>query len=61
MGVFFPGEGGEVFTEPEETTSGTLANGFLTDAAFGPVPLQLLLSSNYSGKSASALINWLVI
>jgi hypothetical protein len=61
MGVFFPGEGEDVFAEPEETRNGALANGFLTEAAFGPVTLQLLLSSNYSGESASDLINGLVI
>jgi hypothetical protein len=61
MGVFIFGEDGEAFSEPEGTyTSPSLANGFLTDLAAGPVTLQFLLASNYSGDSASALANGLI-
>jgi hypothetical protein len=60
MGVFFPGEGDERFTEPEETSSPTLVNGFLSEAAFGPVTLQFLLSPNYSKESASILASYLL-
>jgi hypothetical protein len=55
MGVFIFGEGGAPFSEPEEITGGALANGFLTDAIFGPVTLQLLLAPNYSKESAAVL------
>ncbi|MDR2796319.1 MAG: hypothetical protein LBB47_06390 [Spirochaetaceae bacterium] len=56
MGIFIFGEDGAPFTEPEaEFTDTALTNGFLTDAIFGPVTLQLLLASNYSSKSASEL------
>jgi hypothetical protein len=57
MGVFIYGEGGEPYTEPEEVTNAALTNGFLTDAVFGPVTLQLLLAPNYSGESATGLAN----
>jgi hypothetical protein len=62
MGVFIPGEGSESFTEPNSTdeTNTVLANGFLTDAIFGPVTLQLLLASNYSKESASELASGLL-
>jgi hypothetical protein len=60
MGVFLLGEGDELFTEPEEITSPALANGFLSEAAFGPVTLQFLLSPNYSKESASALASGLL-
>jgi hypothetical protein len=62
MGVFGPGEDGELFTEPNSTdeTNTALVNGFLTDAIFGPVTLQLLLSSNYSKESASELTSGLL-
>jgi hypothetical protein len=55
MGVFIFGEDGAPFSEPEEITGGALANGFLTDAIFGPVTLQFLLAPNYSKESASVL------
>ena len=55
MGVFIWGEDGEPFSEPEEISGGALANGFLTDAIFGPVTLQFLLAPNYSKESASVL------
>jgi hypothetical protein len=57
MGVFIYGEGSDVFVEPEETTNATLTNGFLSEATFGPVTLQLLLAPNYSKESASDLVN----
>jgi hypothetical protein len=62
MGVFITGEGGEFFAEPNSTdeTNTALTNGFLTDAAFGPVTLQLLLASNYSKESASRLAGGLL-
>jgi hypothetical protein len=54
MGAFLPGEDGSLFSEPEpEFFSPALTNGFLTDAVFGPVTLQLLLAPNYSKESAS--------
>jgi hypothetical protein len=53
MGVFLNGEGGAPYTEPEDTTNAALTNGFLTDAVFGPVTLQLLLAPNYSTESGS--------
>jgi hypothetical protein len=55
MGVFIFSEEGGAFGEPEEITGGALANGFLTDAVFGPVTLQFLLAPNYSKESASVL------
>jgi hypothetical protein len=60
MGVFIFGEDGEPFSEPEAITNTSLTNGFLTDAVFGPVTLQLLLASNYSGASASVLASGLL-
>jgi hypothetical protein len=55
MGVFFPGEDGEPFSEPTEMTDAALVNGFLSEAAVGPVTLQFLLAPNYSKESASVL------
>jgi hypothetical protein len=55
MGVFIWGEGGAPFSEPTEITGGALANGFLTDAVFGPVTAQFLLAPNYSKESAVVL------
>jgi hypothetical protein len=55
MGVFFPGEDGELFEGPSEMTNTALVNGFLTDAIFGPITVQFLLAPNYSKESASAL------
>ncbi|MDR3335631.1 MAG: hypothetical protein LBT16_00370 [Treponema sp.] len=60
MGVFVTGEGGEFFSEPEEMTNASLVNGFLTDAAFGPVTVQLLLAPNYSKESADELVSELL-
>jgi hypothetical protein len=60
MGVFFYGEDGAPFTEPIEYFDTALANGFLTDAVFGPVTVQLLLAPNYSEESASELASGLV-
>jgi hypothetical protein len=65
MGIFLPGEDGELFVEPGvgETllySIPALANGFLTDLVLGPVTLQFLLASNYSGESASTLSSDLV-
>jgi hypothetical protein len=58
MGVFVFGEGGGLFTEPGGIyTNPGLTNGFLTGIAAGPVTLQFLLGSNYSGESATALGN----
>jgi hypothetical protein len=58
MGVFIFGEEDEAFSEPEsEFTSPALTNGFLSEAAFGPVTLQFLLAPNYSTESASILVN----
>jgi hypothetical protein len=53
MGVFFLGEDGGTFTEPTENTSAALVNGFLPEAAFGPVTLQLLFSPNFSESGAN--------
>jgi hypothetical protein len=55
MGVFFSGENGEPFTEPDEVTNTALVNGLLTDLIFGPLTVQFLLAPNYSAESASVL------
>jgi hypothetical protein len=62
MGVFVTGEGEEFFTEPNsvDETNTALTNGFLTDAIFGPITVQLLLASNYSKESASELAGGLL-
>jgi hypothetical protein len=61
MGVFIFGEDGEAFSEPEaEFTGPALVNGFLSEAAFGPVTVQFLLAPNYSKESASGLVNELL-
>jgi hypothetical protein len=61
MGVFIFGEDGGVFGEPDADFTGTaLKNGFLADLMFGPVTLQVLLGANYSGDSASPLVNGLL-
>jgi hypothetical protein len=55
MGVFYDGsEGNGVFTEPEDAlTAPALVNGFLAEAAFGPVTAQLLLAPNLSNKTTT--------
>ena len=56
IGVFFLGEEGEPFAEPDPTYTGpALTNGFLADFVVSPVTLQLLFASNYSGDSGSEL------
>ena len=55
LGVFLTGEDGEPFSEPVEMTNAALANGFLAEAAFGPVTAQLLLAPNYSKETAAAM------
>ena len=61
IGAFILGEDGEPFSEPDPTYTGpALTNGFLTDFAAGPVTLQLLLASNYSGDSGSELASALL-
>jgi hypothetical protein len=56
MGVFAAG-GDEGFLEPEaEFTGPALVNGFLTEAAFGPITIQFLLAPNYSKESASIFL-----
>jgi hypothetical protein len=60
MGVFFLGEDDEPFSESTELTDPALVNGFLSEAAIGPVTLQFLLAPNYSKESASALVDDLV-
>jgi hypothetical protein len=56
MGAFISGNG-TAFTEPEETTSAKLSNGFLSEATFGPITAQFLLGPNYSGQSGSDVWN----
>jgi hypothetical protein len=53
MGVFVFGEGDEAFTEPTVNTNTALASGFLPEATFGPVTVQLLFSPNFSKNSAN--------
>jgi hypothetical protein len=60
MGVFFVGEDGEPFAEPEAVSNTALTNGFLSEAVFGPVTLQFLLAPNYSKESASDLASGLL-
>ncbi|MDR3171808.1 MAG: hypothetical protein LBU17_09310 [Treponema sp.] len=54
MGVFTISEEGEAFEEPYDLSDPSLTNGLLTDVAFGPVTVQLLLAPNYGKESASA-------
>jgi hypothetical protein len=53
MGVFIVGEAGEPFGQGEETDP-SLYSGFLSEAIFGPITVQLLLGPNYSSGSGSA-------
>ncbi|MDR3356068.1 MAG: hypothetical protein LBO04_02660 [Spirochaetaceae bacterium] len=59
MGAFMPPEDEGFFSEPGTAIGNnySLANGLMTDLIFGPLTLQLNLSPNYSGKSASDLFN----
>jgi hypothetical protein len=57
MGVFSAGEDGAFFTDPGAETGVGLANGFLAEAAFAPVTVQLLFGHNFSKKSNSALFS----
>jgi hypothetical protein len=57
MGVFIIGADGGTVEEPTEITGVGLVSGFLADAVFGPVTLQLHLAPNYSKGSASRLVN----
>jgi hypothetical protein len=46
------------YREPESLKTGTaLVNGFLAEAAFGPITAQLHLAPNFSGKSAALFYN----
>jgi hypothetical protein len=53
MGIFLPGEGGEPFSGPGGTTGVALANGFLAEAVFAPVTVQLLFGPNFSKASGT--------
>jgi hypothetical protein len=55
MGVFAVGEDGAFFGEPGGETGAGLANGFLAEAAFAPVTVQVLFGPNFHKKSNSAL------
>jgi hypothetical protein len=57
MGVFVFGEGGKAFTEPTANTNAALVNGFLPEAAFGPVTLQFLFSPNFSIASTNTFFD----
>jgi hypothetical protein len=57
MGIFIGGGYGAAFTEPEEATRPVLSNGFLSEAAFGPVTVQFLLGPNYGPNGASGIVN----
>ncbi|MDR1030217.1 MAG: hypothetical protein LBL76_05030 [Treponema sp.] len=57
MGAFLAGEAGDPFGDPGTETGVGLANGFLVEAAFAPVTVQLLLGPNFSKASADDLFN----
>jgi hypothetical protein len=59
MGVFYDDDDHiGPYLEPESSKTGTaLVNGFLAEAAFGPITAQLHLGPNFSGKSAAPFFN----
>jgi hypothetical protein len=58
MGIFVVAEhAGPPFGEPAAETDVTLANGFLAEAIFAPVTVQLLFGPNFSKKSGSQLLS----
>jgi hypothetical protein len=57
LGVFFLGEDGGAFTEPEANTNAALVSGFLAGATLGPLTLQLQLAPNFSKESGSELVD----
>ena len=59
MGVFYDDDEYESpFLEPESAKTGTaLVNGFLAEAAFGPVTAQIHFGPNFSNKGAAPFFN----
>jgi hypothetical protein len=59
IGVFYDGsESGGYYTEPVNVmTSPALVNGFLAEAAFGPVTAQFLLAPNFSIDGTTSFYN----
>jgi hypothetical protein len=60
IGVFYDGVEGDngVYTEPTAVMSTpALVNGFLAEAAFGPITAQLHLAPNFSGKAAGVYLS----